>query len=787
MQWLIPVFAASLVFGVVVGDVARPVGAEAWAMWPALVVAGCGALAWGIEGLRRRPHVLLAWVGVWLGFGLHVGGGTSSAGLEGWWGREGGVFDGEVVSGARPGRDGRTRVEVALSRCGAAACAGRVLAMLPEGGPVLATGDRARLIGRLEAPEGADASYLFDAARWMARRGLVGRVVVGRQGGYGVIRRGGGAGAALDRFRWSRERRVLTEVGGDEAGFLLALVTGSRGTLTSAARRPVDDAGLSHLLAISGLHLLTVGGVVLLGFGWLEKRRPRLCARPTVKVLGRLLPILLVAAYGTLAGWPVSALRAVIMFVAWSAASWVGRRSSLHTGLGLAVAGNLLVDSTHAVFDPGLHLSIGAVVGLVMATEGVDFGKGARGFALGSLAVSAGSTAACAPFTLLNFGRLPAVGLVLNLAAVPLVQFFVLPVGLVGFVFADTEVGIVGCRAAAWALGALRQVASVTPLSGVDLGVASVGVLLASLGVAAWASVRRPRWGLAVVLAGSVLSGLVPQPAVEARFLPVGQGDAILIRDELGHAVLIDAGGSATGDFDPGARVVRPALLSLGVRRLDVLVASHSDLDHIGGMVEVIRTFKPRELWWSAPQGDGRLVRRVLETAAATGTVVREAPERAEFGSVVLRRIDRPAPAHLLRQVDTNERSLVLVATVGEASVLLAGDVEHVGEWRMLPEVTPVTVLKAAHHGSRTSSTPSFLARACPSTVVIQSGRGNRFGHPHPDVVARLVGRGAEVLDTSACGEIVIGVQEGSAFVATHRRCDRPGARVPVSSNPEPP
>ena len=388
------------------------------------------------------------------------------------------------------------------------------------------------------------------------------------------------------------------------------------------------------------------------------------------------------------------------------------------------------------------------------------------------------SNVGCLPWMVLWFGRVPLFGVALNVAAVPLVSFVALPAGLLAMCAGWPLV--YALRLAATVMGWVEGSAAVASRAlgswaGLGLGLSWPPGLLAGLAVgavAAWSG--RRRGALLAVGAGALVAGLVtPGGPPEVRLLPVGQGDAILVRDGAGRSLLVDAGGSATGDFDPGERVVRPALRRLGVRRLDVVLVSHGDVDHIGGLPVVIREFAPREVWWSGPRGGGAAERRVLEAAREVGAVVREPPARAALGGVALRRLDPVDRYGFGRWMERNERSAVYEATMpGGARVLLTGDVERLGEWRLLGALRPVHVLKAAHHGSRTSSTAAMLRRAAAPLVVIQAGRGNRFGHPHPDVVRRYEAMGSRVISTVACGEVVLGFRRaGGVEVRTGRRC----------------
>ena len=263
-------------------------------------------------------------------------------------------------------------------------------------------------------------------------------------------------------------------------------------------------------------------------------------------------------------------------------------------------------------------------------------------------------------------------------------------------------------------------------------------------------------------------------------FLDVGQGDSTVVLWPGGRAMLVDAGGLPTAPpadstddgpgFDVGARVVGPALRALGVARLETLVVTHGDPDHIGGAPTVVRQFAPRAIWEGVPVPPHAGLRVLTEGAGATGAVWRTVrigdEERA--GGVSVRVLHPPAP-DWERQRVRNEDSIVLEVRAGDVSVILPGDIGREGERAILPLLrrTPIVVLKAPHHGSATSSTPELLERLRPDAVVFSAGRANPFGHPHPAVVARYRSIGARLFSTAEDGAVILETDGRSAQIWT--------------------
>jgi competence protein ComEC len=241
--------------------------------------------------------------------------------------------------------------------------------------------------------------------------------------------------------------------------------------------------------------------------------------------------------------------------------------------------------------------------------------------------------------------------------------------------------------------------------------------------------------------------------------LDVGQGDATLIRFPDGRTWLVDAGGTLAGRFDIGARIVAPALRAQGVHALDALLLTHADADHVGGAAGLIPLIPPARVWEGVPIA-GLPVLDVVRRAAATagaewGAVA--AGRAARVAGVDVRVLHPPAPDWERRR-PRNDDSVVLELRLGAVSLILPGDVGPAVEATLADALAPSTlrVLKAAHHGSRTSSTAAFLDAVHPAIVLASAGRANRHGHPDPAVVARVRERGAALYRTDRDGAIAV-------------------------------
>jgi competence protein ComEC len=363
----------------------------------------------------------------------------------------------------------------------------------------------------------------------------------------------------------------------------------------------------------------------------------------------------------------------------------------------------------------------------------------------------------------LYFHRLPIFAVPANMLILPAISILV-PAALAAFAASllAAKLAIVPAAFAAALLHAITfAVNRLSGLHAADTRIPAPMWQLALAAVVGWIAcawlVRRSRaaaLAAAVALPLIALSLLWPEPplltpnALEITALDVGQGDSILVINPEGSTMLIDAGGPVgahgvseiASSFDIGEQVVAPYLWSRRLRRLDILVLTHAHTDHMGGMPAILEDLHPRELWVGTDP-DSRLYRALLAEAGRLEIPVRHlrAGDRQNWGSVQLA-VLAPNSSYRNPGAPKNDDSIVLHMQFGLASVLLEGDAERPTEDAMVSAglITPVTLLKVGHHGSKTSSNPEFLAAAQPRDAVISVGRRNTFGHPRDEVIERF-------------------------------------------------
>lgn len=544
-------------------------------------------------------------------------------------------------------------------------------------------------------------------------------------------------------------------------------------------------AGMAHLLALSGLHVGVLAAVV----AWL--------VRPLGRHRGGGLVLLVVIGYVVLVGPGPSVVRAASMVAAVLLARALGVRAPpLPATLALAALACLLVAPAW-VGDLGFQLSFLSVLGIAALAgptlrwarqrpqdAGVPVRQRRRRRVVralaAALATSAAAQAASVSVVAGGFGSLPLVAPLANVVAVPLASALV-PLGalagLAGLIdarLAQALNALTGPLAEALLVfAALTARAPAVPWG----AVASEGHVLATCALVALALAvqRHIRWrsALLVALSAAGVAWSLPDPRglPELVVLDVGQGDAVVLRLGGGAAVLIDGGGVTFGGVDMGARVVVPALRALGVWRLPLVVATHADLDHMGGLPAVLEAFAVGELWIGHAESERPVWKGLAEVARRRGVPVREV-RRGESTVLGTLRLDVLHPAGEASG-DGNADSVALLVRHRDVPwALLLGDVPAAVE-ADLP-IPPTPVLLAPHHGSATSMSADLLRAARPSLALASVGQ-NRYGHPAAVVQDRLAHAGVPLLTTREHGALRV----HPARVCAHTELSRPGAAVP--------
>ena len=534
------------------------------------------------------------------------------------------------------------------------------------------------------------------------------------------------------------------------AALLAGLLLGDRTELP----RDIDDAfrraGVYHVLAVSGFNVGILAASV-----WALCRLLRLPHRPSAVTA-----IVVVVAFALVVGPEPSVLRAVVMAVLVLVASLLDRDASVTNSLALAALAILAVRPSD-LFDPGFQLSFAATFGIVVAPL-------PRGVVVGAVGASVAAQLAVLPITLTHFNQLSTIGVVANLGVVPLAGVATI-VGLVavGLSFLSEGIAAVAFDAVWPVLLALRAVVLLSArVPGAVVHLPAPGWLAVTSYVAGLALLlgwhgsrgnsRRvflPSGIALVVLAVGCAAWPLVRPAdglLRLTVLDVGQGDAIVVEMPDGRAILVDTGSGGPMRLDAGERVVAPFLWNGGILRLAGIAVTHDDSDHAGGAAAIRRLFSIDEEWTAA---------------------VPMEPHR--FGRAVI----APLPSMAAVAGRRNDAALVLRVDMGLASFLLASDIGALRERELVAVGARLdsTVLKVAHHGSRSSTGVELLHAVGPRLAAISVGARNSYGHPDAGVMGRLAAAGAQIYRTDRDGALIFETDGGTLTVTrwAARRVDR--------------
>ncbi len=627
------------------------------------------------------------------------------------------------------------------------------------------------MTARLGPPRNFGNPGAFDYAAHLRARGigLVGTVKTAL-----LIRAVEGEGPeAADRLARLREAMVrrLRRAAGPEARpvatFLAAILLGEREDLPADLEAALQRAGVYHIIALSGLNV----GLVLL----IASAALRLAPLPPRSRL--LLAALTVALYGALARGSGSIHRATLMALVHLVGSACHRRVPA-TGTAAISAVLLLAHNPAWIEDAGFQLSFAATLAILFLSphprspgrRPVTWPFAALSSARAALRVSAAAQAGTFLTTARHFQTLTPCALLANLVAVPIASLLlVLALAVVAVDPILPAAGRLLCWLAGISIELLGRAA--TSLSGP--GWMSFHVVPPSPALALWGAVALLAWAIAprpaargvaqaallLALAWVSLVGRLPSHdgTLQVTVLDVGQGDAILVTLPTGTTILVDSGGFTRSDFDVGGRVVAPALRALGHLRIDVLAITHAHRDHLGGAIAVLDGFRPGAVWLGRMPAGDPAVEALARRAAARGIPLLMPRRGAALGVGGARlEVLNPGPGVRDRGGAANDDSLVLRIAYGLRSALLTGDLEEPLESILVSEGRDLSadLLKAGHHGSRTSTSAAFLGRVRPALAAVSVGTTNPWGHPDTEVIERLEGCGAAVYRTDRDGAL---------------------------------
>jgi len=672
---------------------------------------------------------------------------------------------------------------------------GFTLLFLKEGAGPFHRGDRYRFTCKLYSPRGFRNPGGFSYERHLAFERIYSIGYLSEEQGWVKLGAGFGNPVLLRIEIWRDHLRDFLEKENfpPSSSLLKALVLGERGDIPEEVQEHFVATGTAHLLAISGDQF---GIVALLSFSsllWVLKRSEYLLLSISVKKWAAALTIPLILLYTFIAGGGISVIRAAIMVIVFFLSILFDReRNLLHT---LVLAAFLiLIFSPPSLFDVSFQLSFLAVLSILyivprfipafrqedtLSPRKISWQHTLWKYIRLSLVTTLVATLGTAPFVALHFNRISLIGFVTNLVIIPWVGFLIVPLALAAslFSFFIHPLASLLIHLAGFITGLLLQgVALFASFPFASLYVSTPTLfemilfyLLLFLTVhlqEGWV-LRCVFLGLCLLLIGDIAFWNVRdrfEKHLTVTFLDVGQGDSILVEFPQGKRMLIDGGGLPEGRFDIGKNVIAPFLREKKIRRIDYLVLTHADPDHILGLNFIASTFSIGQFWHNGLATESEaflrlektLSKRKIERLALNHGVSLPSIHGVQLS--VFNPLAENWGSKNRMPPSLNNHSLVLKLQFKDVSFLLAGDIEKEAEYRMVRADEPLKadVLKIPHHGSASSSTPFFLEKVRPAYAILSVGERNIGRLPNQEVLRRYQDLGCKVFRTDRQGAITV-------------------------------
>jgi competence protein ComEC len=641
--------------------------------------------------------------------------------------------------------------------------------------PVLHAGERWQLVLRLKQPHGSSNPHGFDFEVWALENNVraVG-YVNGKADNIRLAALADGFSYRIETWREAvRDKFNATLLNAPYAGVLSALAIGDQSSIPQAQWRVFTRTGVNHLMSISGLHITMLAG---LGFAltyWLWRRSTRLTLLLPARKAAALVALMVALGYALLSGYAVPAQRTVYMVGAAAAALWLNRNFSLAQILSIALLGVLIPDPW-AVLSPGFWLSFGAVSLILYVTAHrldkshwlMEYGKVQWAMTIGLI-----------PLLLGLFQQVSLVSPIANAFAIPLVSLVVVPLALLGAVlppyFSNWDAPLwLAHSVMGWTMALLEWLNNLPqavwtqhapPAWSIAAGMLGVLVILLPRGFPA-------RWLGFLMLLPMFLN--TPEPpandSIRLVIFDVGQGLAVAAQTRH-HALLYDAGPDFSDGADSGNRILISSLRATGISKLDGLILTHDDTDHIGGAASVMQAMPIDWISSSLPDGHALLQLAAGKRHCTDG-------QSWQWDGVEFEILHPDAVSYDAVKIHDNNRGCVLRISIGKQSILLTADIEKESERQLLREHAgklPATLLVVPHHGSKTSSTEAFIAAVRPDYAVFTVGYLNRFGHPKQEVVQRYTRSGSKIMRSDEDGAILVEMDAQGLQVERYRKTHR--------------
>ncbi len=647
-------------------------------------------------------------------------------------------------------------------------------------------GDYIRAKVLLRVPHNFNNPGGFDYKRYLLFRGIRLRGSVNNPTHIVVIRENTGniLKSSLEGYRTKLRKIILEHSSSPESKILQALILGEKREIPGEIRENFNRTGISHVLAISGLHIGIIAFLSFIIIRWIMKTSGYLLLRFNIIKVSALYSIIPIMSYALIAGYSISTIRATIMILCFLIAILIGRERDLLNTLAFA-AFLILAFSPVSLFDVSFQLSFIAVAAILIITPALNsllpkwkMNEISRTMKIVIrivlfIFVSFSAAIGTAPLIAFYFNRISTMTLLSNLLIIPIIGFIVLPVGL----FAAAVLPL-----SAYLAGILIKISSfficisnyiidyLSHFSFSSFTVTNPSILEVFLYYAfiflsaRLIHSRRAKFSIFLAVIALFYVGIfayinikaINPGKIQVTFIDVGQGSSTLVRFPGGKNMLIDGGGFYGESFDVGRYVVAPYLWHERIKRVDLIVLTHPHQDHLAGLVFILKNFAVNEVWSNGKESESESYKEFTRVIAERGIphriVSSDTPEKIIGGATV--RIIHPPKAG--PEFDTNNNSVVMKIGYNNIGILLPADIEEPAEKFLMVNGADMksAILLAPHHGAYTAVTPSFLGMVHPEFIVSSCGKDNFFGYPRQELLNICGKMGVEILRTDENGAV---------------------------------
>ncbi|MBN1289848.1 MAG: DNA internalization-related competence protein ComEC/Rec2 [Actinobacteria bacterium] len=606
--------------------------------------------------------------------------------------------------------------------------------------------------------------YEKESPDWLEIRGAVAEIDAER----GSVSVTGGANLVSrcieGMSKWLNDG-IDSVFGESVAGLVKGYSIGSKTDIDGGTLDDLDKCGLSHIVAVSGLHIGTTALIItwLVSFAGFSRRS------------GIITAVIVAILIVSISGFRPSAVRSAIMVFAAFGGVLAGRRFNGYSGLGIAGIA-ILGLNPRALFDPGFQYSFAAVLGILTVIGKLP----PYTFPKRLTAVWAGAQAGLLPVLIAHSKQVPLVSLPANIAVVPFLgPAVLLSILAAGVSHLSVHAGkLIASAPSLYTRFVILISKSFSAFPEAAFSRLLPGISLLIFGFSLYTMVSKLKRGesimkaciliicalLVLVLPGFFLFG--PGGGNRIIFFDVGQGDSILIQDESGKTVLVDGG--------PESEIIVDKLRINGIRKLDLVILTHPHQDHSAGLVGVLKEFPvgrilvpgvEEELPGSWADFTREAVKNgIIKTVAEAGQCIEISPE-------CKLNVLYPLESTVFHKDDLNNGSIVILCELEGVRTLLMGDLEIEGQKLLMNRDSELDcdVLKVPHQGSRDAASKEFIDCCRPELAVISVGEGNEYGHPSKIFTGMLRSEGVKTFRTDKMGDIVMSIEEDVISVQTGR------------------